>query len=280
MSNRVYVAVTNSPGLSGDIVVGAAVSGPYAAMVAADDGKSFDLAITLGSTFEVRSGCVYDHATTTFTRGNLERTSSGVGLPINFGAGARAAVVAAASSLPTRDETLGLRSLLGGGMGSSSGIVLHNARENLVRNSANSAADNAIGTPLKSIVLPGGILGPRGYYELEFRMTHSGSAINKNLGIFVGGVPMSLEWVVTTTGINTHGRLQTYNSSLATQDWSGSIVVNGTSGAPAFDGDAARTSAINTAVDQQLDIHVRWSAAAAAENITIRWLKLTAFYGA
>ena len=178
------------------------------------------------------------------------------------------------------DEITALKQLVVSGSSLATGVVLYNNRENFVRNSLNSALDNTIATPLKSIILPGGILGPRGYWELEFRMTHSGSSVQKNLGVFIGGVAAGLEWSVTTTGVNTHGRIQTYNSDFDAQDWSGSIVVNGTSGAPGFDGNAARSSAFDTSVDQQLDVHVRWAGAASSENITIRWLKLTAFYGA
>jgi len=180
----------------------------------------------------------------------------------------------------TSQEISSLKPLANSGPLPSTGIVLYNRREDLVRNSTNTALDNTIASPMRSIILPGGIVGPRGYWELEFRMTHSGSAINKSLGVFIDGVAAGLEWSVTTTGINTHGRLQTFNEAVDAQDWSGSIVLDGTSGAPGFDGNAARVSAFDTSVDQQLDIHTRWASAASGENITIRWLKLTAYYGA
>lgn len=274
--NRVYVLVTNSPGLSGDIVVGAAVSGPYAGMTNDDTGKSFDLSITLGASFEVRSGCVYTHSTSTFTRGSLERTSGAFGLPVNFGAGARVAVVAAASSLPTRAETLGLRSLLGGGMGSGGAITIVSDTRQYTRNSGNAGADNNIGTPLTSFVLPAGMLGPRGRLRIEYRMAQTASANVKNLGFFVESAPFGLESPMNSaTAINTHGGTEILNTSLTTQKWSGSTLWFGASAA------GFATGSHNTAVDLTINVHGRWSVGSVnGEFIRLEGLLVEAFYGA
>lgn len=75
--NRAYFAISNSPGTAGNLTVAAAVSGPYRTLGAAHDGMSFDVSIVDGSAWEVRTGCVYTHGTTTLTRGSLEDSSSG-----------------------------------------------------------------------------------------------------------------------------------------------------------------------------------------------------------
>lgn len=49
----------------------------YRSFVAGDDGLSFDVVITEGTTWEVRTGCVYTHSGTSLARGTLEDSSTG-----------------------------------------------------------------------------------------------------------------------------------------------------------------------------------------------------------
>lgn len=83
--NRLRCVVTNTPGTSGNFVVGAAPAGRRG-FSAAEDGKTFELTISEGNAWEVRTGCVYTHSTTTVTRGTLADSSTGSA--INFTAAA------------------------------------------------------------------------------------------------------------------------------------------------------------------------------------------------
>lgn len=79
--NRLRCVVTNTPGTSGNFVVGAAPAGRRG-FSAAEDGKTFEVIISEGNAWEVRTGCVYTHSTTTVTRGTLADSSTGSA--INF----------------------------------------------------------------------------------------------------------------------------------------------------------------------------------------------------
>jgi len=83
--NRAYFGVASAPG-AGNIAVGAAVSGPYRTLGAAHDGQTFDVAITDGNAWEVRTGCTYTHGTTTLTRGTLEDSSTGSAISLSASA--------------------------------------------------------------------------------------------------------------------------------------------------------------------------------------------------
>lgn len=83
--NRALFGVASAPG-TGNIAVGAAVSGPYRTLGAAQDGMTFDVAITDGNAWEVRTGCVYTHGTTTLTRGTLEDSSTGSAISLSASA--------------------------------------------------------------------------------------------------------------------------------------------------------------------------------------------------
>jgi len=74
--NRLVTAISNTPGASGALTIAAAASG-YRTFGAADDGLSFDVSIVDGTAWEIRTGCVYTHATRTLTRGTLEDSSTG-----------------------------------------------------------------------------------------------------------------------------------------------------------------------------------------------------------
>lgn len=83
--NRALFGVASAPG-TGNISVGAAVAGPYRTLGAAQDGMTFDVAITDGNAWEVRTGCVYTHGTTTLTRGTLEDSSTGSAISLSASA--------------------------------------------------------------------------------------------------------------------------------------------------------------------------------------------------
>ena len=72
------VSAVASSGL-GDFTVSGAVQG-YRTFTATENAESFNITITEGVYWEVRTGCVYTHSTKTLTRGTLENSSSGVGV--------------------------------------------------------------------------------------------------------------------------------------------------------------------------------------------------------
>ncbi len=69
------VSAVASSGL-GAFTVSSASSG-YRTFGASDDGKTFDVLITEGTAWEVRTGCAYTHSGTTLARGTLEDSSTG-----------------------------------------------------------------------------------------------------------------------------------------------------------------------------------------------------------
>lgn len=81
--------ITNTPGASGALVLGAAQSG-YMTWGAADDGLPFTVVIKDSSGTESRTGCVYTHSTRTLSAGAFDDSTTGS--PIAF---TSAAVVAA-----------------------------------------------------------------------------------------------------------------------------------------------------------------------------------------
>jgi hypothetical protein len=72
---RTTVSAVASAGL-GAFTISTASSG-YRSFVAGDDGKTFDVLITEGTTWEVRTGCTYTHSGTSLARGTLEDSSTG-----------------------------------------------------------------------------------------------------------------------------------------------------------------------------------------------------------
>ncbi len=83
--NRLRCSITNTPGTSGNVVVGAAPAGRRT-FSAADDGKSFEPTFSEGNAWEVRTGCVYTHSTTTLTRGTLVDSSTGSAIALTSAA--------------------------------------------------------------------------------------------------------------------------------------------------------------------------------------------------
>lgn len=87
--NRLSCAITNTPGLTGGLIVGAAITSPdggYRTFGATHDGKSCDILVVDGAAWEVRTGCTYTHSTTTLTRGTLEDSSTGAAIPLSSSA--------------------------------------------------------------------------------------------------------------------------------------------------------------------------------------------------
>ena len=75
--NRLLTAVSAVAGSGlGAFTIGSASSG-YRTFVAGDDGLSFDVTISEGATWEVRTGCVYTHSGTSLARGTLADSSTG-----------------------------------------------------------------------------------------------------------------------------------------------------------------------------------------------------------
>ena len=84
--NRAYFSVSNTPSTSGNLTVSTAVAGPYRTLTAADDGLICSVSIVDGNAWEVRTGCVYTHSTTTLTRGTLEESSTGSAIDLTSSA--------------------------------------------------------------------------------------------------------------------------------------------------------------------------------------------------
>lgn len=84
--NRAYFSVSNTPSTSGNLTVSTAVAGPYRTLTAADDGLICSVSIVDGNAWEVRTGCVYTHSTTTLTRGTLEESSTGSAISLSSSA--------------------------------------------------------------------------------------------------------------------------------------------------------------------------------------------------
>lgn len=74
--DRLRCVVTNTPGTSGDVVVGAAPAGRRT-FSAAENGKTFEPTFEEGASWETRTGCIYTHSTQTLTRGTLLASSTG-----------------------------------------------------------------------------------------------------------------------------------------------------------------------------------------------------------
>lgn len=102
--NFIRQTISNTPGSAGGFTLSTPVSG-FLGLEAGDDGLSFDLKITEGTSSEARTGCVYTHGTTSLTRGTLEKSTTGAA--VNFTSAAIVSVVATAAS-GTRWDSAGL----------------------------------------------------------------------------------------------------------------------------------------------------------------------------
>lgn len=84
--NRLRCSITNTPGIAGDVAVGPATSADRRAFRSDDDGEKFEPTFELGSAWEVRTGCVYTHATGMLTRGTLVDSSTGSAIALTSAA--------------------------------------------------------------------------------------------------------------------------------------------------------------------------------------------------
>lgn len=84
--NRLRCSISNTPGTSGNVVVGAATSAARRTFTASEDGKSFEPTFEDGTAWETRTGCVYTHATSTLTRGTLVDSSTGSAIALTSAA--------------------------------------------------------------------------------------------------------------------------------------------------------------------------------------------------
>ncbi len=83
--NRLVTAISNTPGASGALTIAAAASG-YRTFGAGDNGLSFDVSIVDGTSWEIRTGCVYTHSGTSLARGTLEDSSTGSAITLTSSA--------------------------------------------------------------------------------------------------------------------------------------------------------------------------------------------------
>lgn len=83
--NRVRCTISNTPGGAGALTLSTADTG-YRTLGAGDDGLSFDVVITDGTAWEVRTGCIYTHSGTSLARGTLEDSSTGSAITLTSAA--------------------------------------------------------------------------------------------------------------------------------------------------------------------------------------------------
>ncbi len=85
--NRLVTALSAapSPATTGPLPIGTAASG-YRTFGAGDAGLSFDVSIVDGTSWEIRTGCVYTHAGTSLARGTLEDSSTGSAITLTSAA--------------------------------------------------------------------------------------------------------------------------------------------------------------------------------------------------
>ncbi len=137
--NRVKCGITNSPGLTGDLAVGQALSS-YRAFSAADDGRSGTYLFLDGTSWEVRTGCAYTHSTFSLSRGTLEDSNTGSAIALRsttIVANVSSAGRAVEWSDDTKTALLGLNGIpspvSGAGIADASGLTLTTAHANTTR---------------------------------------------------------------------------------------------------------------------------------------------------
>ena len=107
--NRVRCTISNTPGGAGALTLSTADTG-YRTLGAGDDGLSFDVVITDGTAWEVRTGCVYTHSGTSLARGTLEDSSTGSAITLTSAA---VVTVAATADFGRRMESAALSHVTG-----------------------------------------------------------------------------------------------------------------------------------------------------------------------
>jgi hypothetical protein len=83
--NRLRTTISNTPGGAGALTISTASSG-YRTFAAGDDGLTFDVVITDGTAWEVRTDCTYTHSGTSLSRGTLEDSSTGSAITLTSAA--------------------------------------------------------------------------------------------------------------------------------------------------------------------------------------------------
>lgn len=137
--NRCHFSVSGTPGTSGAIVVGSAIDSTWAVPASTDDGFSATLTIyESGLGFEVRTGCVYTHSGTTWSRGTLEQSSSGSAVSFTSAAKAFATLGAEDSrrmlvAAPNVNQTISSQKLICSGH-----LTIHNALSTATATAANT----------------------------------------------------------------------------------------------------------------------------------------------
>ena len=116
--NRLKCGISNTPGSAGNFIVSSGASG-FRTFTAADDGQTFDVTITEVTTWELRTGCVYTHSTTTLTRGTLADSSTGSAISFSS-----AAIVVEGPHAAWANSVLRLATLTGTKDGSNAAFTL------------------------------------------------------------------------------------------------------------------------------------------------------------
>lgn len=100
--NRRSFAVTAAPGAAGNFAVGTAVTSMLS-LDSSHNGQTIPTVLALdGTAWEVRTGCVYTHATLTLTRGTLESSSTGSAITLSA-----SAIVTVTMSATVQDSVSG-----------------------------------------------------------------------------------------------------------------------------------------------------------------------------
>lgn len=193
--NLRHFAISNSPGTSGNITVGAAADAFSLTLGAAQDGRVYDAQIyETGVGAEIRTGCTYTHGTTTLTRGTLE-TSTGAGA-LNFTSAAKVRIINPASAFSFYDALL-QATTPGGRLTTESGVP--------ISTSDRTAQSTLYYTPFvhDRIVLWNGTLwAPTAFTEVSIALSGLTSGRPYDVFGFLSGGALALEllaWTNDTT---------------------------------------------------------------------------------
>lgn len=155
---------------------------------------------------------------------------------------------------------------VGGPLSASDWVLLrHICGANVAQiTSVNGAADSTW-RPLLSIPVPGGSLGPNGSISMEQMIQYANNADIKQFRWVLGGQVVSPEIQQTTTTLFT-AQIQVDNAGSETaQQFVQSIVINAQTTQPIV------AAAVDTRIDQTLELQARWTAATSAiQSITLR----------
>jgi hypothetical protein len=132
-----------------------------------------------------------------------------------------------------------------------------------IQRSSNNSTDTVEQT-LRSITIPGGTMGLNSKISIVCRWKIPGSINSKYMLLYFGGTLISAIVLNTASIVAGKFLVEVENiNSLSTQ-----AIFNGSSYAVSNSADI--TTAIDTSVDQAIDIRCRWSANVASETIILR----------